>query len=91
MRVFAGPAVPLLVGIGMAAGAVGISSRRKWGYIVALVCSLVPAIFILRFLAIDVPTGGGFLQFLLSIAFYLALVVALLHKQSREYQRVWFD
>jgi FtsH-binding integral membrane protein len=91
LRVFAGPLTPLLVGAGMVVGAVGIASRRKRGYMTAVISALVPAVFIVRFLTIDFPNGSGLLSFLISIAFYIALVAALLHRQSREYQRVWFE
>ena len=91
LRVFAGPLISLLVGGAMVLGGVGIASRRKWGYILGVVSALIPAVFIVRFLTIDFPTGSGLLSFLISIAFYVALVAALLHRQSREYQRVWFS
>ena len=65
------------------AGAYGISNERKWGYIVALVAAILPLILVI---AVAGFLGAG----LLNLLFQIALVVLLLHPQSREYYKIWY-
>ena len=69
---------------GGVAGAYGIANERKWGYFLGLGTALFP--FALSFYLIGNPFGAD----LLTLIFEIALVVLLLHTQSREYQKVWF-
>jgi hypothetical protein len=73
----------VLIGGGIAGG-YGIANERKWGYALALVTAFSP--FVITIL------GGGnpFQADLFSLIFEIALVVLLLHTQSREYEKVWF-
>ncbi len=64
-----------------AVGGYGIANERKWGYRTAVVASVLP--FLLLALGY---VGGG----LLTLLFEVALVVLLLHNQSRAYYRIWF-
>jgi hypothetical protein len=62
-------------------GGYGISNERKWGYYLALLSAVGPLIMVIvGFL------GAGILYLL----FQIALVVLLLHPQSREYFRIWY-
>ena len=84
---------PLLLMAGIAGGlaGVGIASEKRWGYVLGLVVAAFPLVItILGLFAWGVPRGNDFLFFLLSIAFDVALFAALVHPQSREYQRIWF-
>ncbi|MCU1493684.1 MAG: hypothetical protein JWO62_1448 [Acidimicrobiaceae bacterium] len=62
-------------------GGFGIANEKKWGYRVALMAAFVP--FLLLALGY---LGGG----ILTLLFEIALVVALLHPQSRSYYKIWF-
>jgi len=71
------------IGGGVASG-FGIANERKWGYILGLVTAFFP--FALSFYLL----GNPFATNLLNLIFEVALVVLLLHTDSREYQKVWF-
>lgn len=76
----------IAVGAGFLAGAYGIANERRWGYGLGIMMAFLP--FVLRFLY---NGASGILgPDLINLAFEVALVVALLHPQSREYQRIWF-
>jgi len=68
--------------------ALGIANGQKLGWVVGVVVSsgavIIPILAWLR----GVPFSGAYL---LTMMFNVALVVVLLHPQSREYQRIWFD
>jgi len=74
----------LVLVAGQAAGAYGTANERKWGYTLAIVMAVLPLAFIV--VAGGVVFGGT----LLGIMLQVALVALLLHRQSREYQRIWF-
>jgi hypothetical protein len=65
------------------AGALGISNAKKWGYYVAIAAAVLP-LLLLIFLA------SVFAANILSLLFQIALVVLLLHPQSRHYVRIWY-
>jgi hypothetical protein len=65
--------------------AYGIANDRKIGYYGGVVLSALSALLALSLFVLY----GGF-SGLLNLAFSVALVVALLHPMSREYQRIWF-
>jgi len=64
----------------------GIANERKWAYGLGLIVAFSP--FILR-IAYD-GLNRVFSTDLLSLMFEVALVLLLLHPQSREYERIWF-
>jgi len=82
--------------VGMIAGAYGIANSFKWGYRLAVVAAalqlafsvflLVAATTLLK-LQVFRAVGTG----VITLIFQVALVVALLHPQSREYERIWFE
>ncbi len=82
--------LPLLaVLVGQVAGAFGIANDRKWGYWLAVVVAILPIVYeayLLLHYGVSTALGVG----VLTIIFQVALVALLLHRQSREYQRVWF-
>lgn len=74
----------LFITIGFILGALGVSNEKKSGYYVAVAtASLNVAITVLLLL-----TSGLRVIFALLIA--VVLLVLLLHRQSRGYQRIWF-
>jgi hypothetical protein len=86
--VFPLPYVALVVGA--AAAGYGVANEFKWGYGLAIAMAILP--FVMRFDAVvqligyRYPFGSDFI----GLMFEIALVVLLLHPQSRDYQRLWF-
>ncbi|HEY2813159.1 MAG TPA: hypothetical protein VGJ03_06835 [Acidimicrobiales bacterium] len=74
-----------LVAGGIGAG-YGIANERKWGYGLGLLIAFLP--FILRIIFLGI--GRVFSADIIDLMFEIALVVLLLHPQSREYERIWF-
>lgn len=76
---------PILVVIALAQGAAanGIANEERWGYGLGIVVAV---------LAVAVNFIGGIpaASQVIGLLFDIALLVALLHPMSREYQRVWF-
>lgn len=80
--------VPLLlaIGIAMGAGGYGIANEQRWGYSLALVGAIANLGLLL------LVYRGEVLQFpgVLSLLFDGALVLLLLHPETRNYQRIYF-
>ncbi len=72
--------LPVLV-VGPVAAGWGIANEKKWGYWLGLALAVVA----LAWIVIHFSAGS-----ILNLLFYGALVALLLHRQSREYRRVWF-
>jgi uncharacterized membrane protein len=72
----------ILLAAGKVAAGYGIANEKKWGYNLAVIVA-----FLVVFGALTGFLPGG----LLSLLFDVVLVALLLHDQSREHQRVWFD
>lgn len=72
--------------VGQVLGALGIANSRKAGYRAALVVAFLPValqLFVLaRYHVVPVD--------IFNLLFEAALIAALLHPHSREYQRIWF-
>jgi hypothetical protein len=80
LDIFSFPFYLLLIA-GQVAGGLGIANERKLGYWLAVtiaVLSLVPVVL--------VPGEVN----IVSLIFQVALVVLLLHPQSRSYKHTWF-
>ena len=79
----------LALSLALAAGQIfagrGVAQERKWGYVLALVMAFAP--FVIRAIALGSPFEG---VGILGLMFDIALIVLLLHPQSREYQKIWF-
>jgi len=77
----------LLVLVGGVAGGYGIANEKKWGYGLALAVAIFPFIYrVARGGLGDVFATGDVIE----LMFEVALVLLLLHPQSRDYQRIWF-
>jgi hypothetical protein len=72
--------------IGSVAAGYGIANEAKWGYGLGLLVAFLP--FLFRIVASGL--NHIFSVDIVTLMFEVALVVALLHPQSREYQRIWF-
>ena len=79
-----------VIGLALIAGGIGagygIANEQKWGYGLGLLVAFFP------FLARVALNGlnNVFTTDIISLMFEIALVVLLLHPQSREYERIWF-
>ena len=82
--------IGLLFVAGEAFGAYGIANERKWGYVLALAIVAVQ----LGFLGIAISSDPGALfslEFVIAAIWPVAVCILLLHPQSREYQKIWFN
>jgi hypothetical protein len=72
--------------LGQLGGALGIANSRKLGYRVALVVAFLPVVLqvfvLVRYRVVPVS--------IFTLLFEAALIAALVHPQSRQYQRIWF-
>jgi predicted permease len=84
----------LLVYLGLGAGAFVTANNKRWGYILLAVCACLAAFFRIYPLVagvLDTDPLRFTLARLNSTVFPAALAVAVLHTQSREYQKAWFE
>lgn len=77
----------LLLAVGQVTAGYLIANEKKAGWQLGVGCAVAP--FALRFLIGGV--GGILAVDIFSLAFEIILLVLLLHEQSREHQRIWFD
>ena len=81
-----------LGGIAGAVGAYGIANNRRWGYQLGVAsASLELALVVILPLLVLGLDELFDLRFLIYILFPVALFCLLIHPESREHQRVWFD
>ena len=81
------PLLFLLAAAGSVAAGYGIANELKWGYGLGVAMAFFP-------FALRLYYGGGDAVFstgLINLMFEIALVALLLHPQSRDYQRIWFQ
>lgn len=88
------PVSPLLTigGIVGAVGAYGIANDRRWGYRLGVASATLEVVLVVLLPLLVVGLGELFdLRFLIYILFPVALFLLLVHPESREHQRIWFD
>jgi hypothetical protein len=77
-----------ILSIALAAGQIGagygIANEKRWGYVLGIAMAFLP--FVLQLLILHNPFATN----IITLMFEIALVCLLLHRQSREYQRIWF-
>lgn len=82
--------VVALMTIGAAAGAYGIANSQKWGYQLGVAAALAP--FIIR---IEIVRRADLVEMFqwnpIGLLFDIAILAALLHRESRAYQKIWFE
>jgi len=88
-----GNSLTLLLYLGIGAGAFVTANNKRWGYYLLAICA---SLVVLLLLGLTVPALFSFdiitwLRVLNLLVFPVALAVAVLHVQSREYQKLWFD
>jgi len=74
----------LLATVAEGVGAYGIANERRWGYRLCVAASVV--ILVLAGWVFILGHGVG----IINLLFAVLLVALLLHRQSREYQKIWF-
>jgi hypothetical protein len=77
----------LLFAVALGYGGYGVANEKKWGYGLATTGAVAWVALILLFARDDVFSFPLIINFM----FDVALVALLLHKQSRDYQRIWFS
>jgi len=83
--IFFFPIALVLIAGGVAAG-YGIANENKWGWRLGVAVAIAPIALKIVFLGVaDTITSD-----IVNLMFEVALVVALLHPQSRDYERIWF-
>ncbi len=87
------PFYPLLTlsALAGAVGAYGIANSRRWGYRLGVASSAVEVALLVVLPLLAIGPDLISLGFLIKIVFPIALFCALLHPESREHQRLWFD
>ncbi|CAN5728238.1 hypothetical protein BH20ACT1_BH20ACT1_13550 [soil metagenome] len=71
-----------LVVVAYGAGGFGVANDQNWGYILAVAVS---AIVLLASLSLGINFNN-----IISLMFDVALLVLLIHPQSRTYRSIWF-
>jgi hypothetical protein len=92
------PRVPVVVTIlallGLAVGAFVTANNRRWGYVLLSACAIVISLAFIIDL-VDAVLSGTRLDVTLALlnhtVFPTALAAAVVHTQSREYQKIWFE
>jgi phosphoglycerol transferase MdoB-like AlkP superfamily enzyme len=77
----------LVFALGQGASALGIANERRWGYRSGVVFAVLPLLLIL----VTFVVSHVFAVSLFNLVFEIALLVALLHDQSRAYYKLWFQ
>jgi hypothetical protein len=81
--------IVILLAVGRVAAGWGCANERRWGYQLGVAMAVLP--FLLLFAAIGVDgIFDNLLQVLVTFAFDIVLLVLILHRDSRGYQRIWF-
>lgn len=83
--------IGLIVLVASALAALGIANELKWAYVLGVVVS---ALALVPFLLFAVENGIGSLLgvgILIELIFPVAQFIALVHPQSRSYQKIWFS
>jgi len=82
--------VVLLMTIGAGVGAYGIANARKWGYLLGVAAALAP--FVIR---LEIIRRVDLFEMLrwnpIGLLFDIAIFAALVHPESRSYQKQWFQ
>lgn len=81
----------LVLAIGSLFAGLGIANEHKWGYKLGVV---IASLGLVPFIYLVVDRGASHLfdpYVLLSLIFPVALFALVVHPESRNYQRIWFN
>ncbi len=84
----------LFIYLGLGVGAFVTANNKRWGYVLLAVCAVLAAAVRIVPLVdglFDVDPIRFTLMRLNGSVFPVALAVAVLHIQSRQYQKAWFE
>jgi Flp pilus assembly protein TadB len=70
-----------IIVIGQVAAGFGIANEKKWGYWLGVVLMALQVAFLVLYFSPYV---------IINLMIYGAMLALLLHRQSREYRRIWF-
>jgi uncharacterized membrane protein (DUF2068 family) len=84
-------AIAIALAAAQGGAAFGIANEKRWGYLLGITAAVIGLLpFGLYLLSNGV--GSIFsLSLLINLLFPVALFALLVHPQSREYQRIWFN
>jgi hypothetical protein len=82
----AGDLILLVIALGLGLGGFGIANEKKWGYLVGTASAILQLVLLIAVAQGDLVT----FPVILTLVFDVALVMLLLHPESRDYQRIWF-
>ncbi len=83
-------ALQLLASIAIGVGAFGTANNKRIGYYALGVASVAQVLLILALLRYGLDLKLTLMLVVNRLVFPVALVAAVFHPHSREYQRVWF-
>jgi hypothetical protein len=75
--------------VGCVVGGFGIANDRKWGYGLGVVVAALQVLLYIWAVDLNIVRLISS-RLVISFAFAVALLAALLHPMSRDYQRIWF-
>jgi hypothetical protein len=86
---FLSTGIGLVLAVAQVAAGWGCANERKWGYQLAVAVGVLPFLLLWANLGLD-GIADNLLAVLISFAFDIVLLVLLLHRETRSYQRIWF-
>lgn len=81
----------LLAAVGLGVGAFGTANNKRFGYLLLGGAAVLRVLLILALLRFGLDVKQLLLLVVNQLVFPVALVAAVFHPHSREYQRVWFS
>ena len=81
----------LVLVIGQAAAGFGIANERRWGYLLGVGIAVLGLLPYALFVGAEGIGSLLSIGLLINLLFPVALLLLLLHPQSREYQKIWFS
>ena len=86
------PTVYVIAALVGAVGGYGIANSKRWGYQLAVAATSVQMLLLIVVPLVEFQLDPlSDLRYLIAVVFPVALFCALVHPQSREHQRIWFD
>jgi hypothetical protein len=85
--------IGLLIGIALGVGAFATANNKRWGFFLLLGAATLNALLYLLWFISAVQVGEIILTLrtINMMVFPVALLAAVVHAHSRQYQRIWFE